>query len=91
MLKEYHQKNDEYNSLLANYMKDKNAIAEKLNQMNDIELELLEKDRTIKEQEFYLKKQWEEFEEAKKKMNTPQGSVIPNRIFNKKRSSMAEE
>ena len=50
MLKDYHQKNDEYNCLLANYMKDKNAIAEKLNYMNEIEQELLEKDRTIKEQ-----------------------------------------
>ena len=72
-------------------MKDKNSIAEKLNYMNEIEQTLLEKDRTIKEQQFYLKKQWEEFEEAKKKMNTPQGSVIPNRIFNKKSPSVNEE
>ena len=51
--------------------------------MNQLELTLLEKDKQIKEQEFYLKKQWEEFEEAKKNMNTPQTSVIPTRDFKK--------
>ena len=29
--------------------------------MNELELALLDKEKTIKEQEFYLKKQWEEF------------------------------
>lgn len=92
MLKNFHEKNDDYNSLLANYMKDKNIIAEKLNYMNELEQELLEKERTIKEQQFYLQKQWEEFEEAKKKMETPQSSVIPNRIFGGgKKKTMNEE
>lgn len=50
MLQDFHKKNDEYNSLLSAYMKDKNIIAEKLNYMNEMEQSLLDKDRAIKEQ-----------------------------------------
>lgn len=50
VLQDFHKKNDEYNSLLSAYMKDKNIIAEKLNYMNEMEQSLLDKDRAIKEQ-----------------------------------------
>lgn len=52
-------KKNDYNILLANYMKEKNSLAEKLNYMNELEISLHEKDKQIKQQEFYLKKQWE--------------------------------
>ena len=53
----------------------------------------MDKDKQIKEQEFYLKKQWEEYEEAKKKGETPQSnkSVIPNREFNRRKTYNEEE
>jgi len=48
-------------------MKDKNLLAEKLNSMNELEESLMEKEKELKAQQFYLKKQWEEFEEKSKK------------------------
>ena len=65
-------------------------IAEKLNAMNEMELAVLEREKAIKEQEFYLKKEWEKFEEDKKKASGSQKSVIPNRSLGKI-SSMIEE
>jgi WD40 repeat protein len=53
-------------------MKDKNLLAEKLNQMNDLEQSLLDKEKEIRAEKFYLQKQWEEFDEAQKNVkNTP--------------------
>jgi len=48
-------------------MKDKNLLAEKLNSMNELEESLMEKEKELKAQQFYLKKQLEEFEEKSKK------------------------
>lgn len=42
-------------------MRDKNIIAEKLNFMNDLEQNLINKEKQMKEQELYLKKQWQQF------------------------------
>jgi len=36
ILKDYDEKTNEYNTLLSNFMRDKNLIAEKLNYMNDL-------------------------------------------------------
>lgn len=47
-------------------MKDKNLIAEKLNYLNELEQSLIEKEKQLKEQDSYLKKQWEEFENERK-------------------------
>jgi hypothetical protein len=33
-MEKYERKNTDYNLLLSNYMKDKNVMADKLNQMN---------------------------------------------------------
>lgn len=48
-------------------MKDKNMLAEKLNQMNELEQNILEKERDLQAEKFYLQKKWEEFEEANSK------------------------
>lgn len=40
-------------------MKDKNLLAEKLNQMNDLEQTLLDKEKELRAEKFYLQKQWE--------------------------------
>lgn len=72
LLEKFEAKNGDYNILLANYMKDKNLLAEKLNQMNDLEQNLLDKEKQLRAEKFYLQKQWEEFEEAQKQAkNTP--------------------
>lgn len=47
-MKDYDDKNNEYNTLLSNFMKEKNLIAEKLNYMNDLEQALLDKEKHIK-------------------------------------------
>lgn len=36
VLKDLDNKNNEYNVLLSNYMRDKNTIAQKLNYMNEL-------------------------------------------------------
>jgi hypothetical protein len=57
--------------VLANCMRDKNLLAEKLNHLNEMEHAILEKEKEIKAEQFYLKKQWEELEESKKHKETP--------------------
>jgi hypothetical protein len=52
-------------------MRDKNLLAEKLNHLNEMEHAILEKEKEIKAEQFYLKKQWEELEESKKHKETP--------------------
>ena len=41
-------------------MRDKNDLAEKLNHLNELEINLHDKEKEIKAEQFYLKKQWEE-------------------------------
>jgi hypothetical protein len=66
-------------------MKDKNVLAEKLNQMNDLEQNLLDKEKELRAEKFYLQKQWEEFDDAQKKnKGTPTPPTPPekkSRIF----------
>lgn len=86
ILEKFQAKSGDYNILLANYMKDKNLLAEKLNQMNDLEQSLLEKDKELKAEKFYLQKQWEQLEDAQKKgkLETPKPDERkPSRIFGK--------
>jgi hypothetical protein len=87
LLGKFEAKSGDYNILLANYMKDKNLLAEKLNQMNDLEQNLLDKEKEIRAEKFYLQKQWEEFEDAQKKNKgttptpTPPPPSKKSRIF----------
>ena len=52
-------------------MRDKNDLAEKLNHLNELEINLHDKEKEIKAEQLYLKKQWEELNEAKKDMDSP--------------------
>ncbi len=52
-------------------------MAEKLNLMNELEQKVLDKEKELKAEEFYLQKQWEELEDQKKK-GTPTKSPIQN-------------
>lgn len=82
IMEKFEAKSGDYNILLANYMKDKNLLAEKLNQMNELELSLLEKEKELKAEQFYLAKQWEEFNE---KTSKPQPQLpTPAPIKNKR-------
>ena len=75
LLEKFDTKSSDYNILLANYMSDKNMLAEKLNQMNELEQAILEKERDLQAERFYLEKQWEELKEAETKgltKGTPQ-------------------
>ena len=72
LLEKYQEKDKEYHLVLANCMRDKNTLAERLNTLNDMEQILLERDKEIKAEKFYLQKQWEEFEDAKKETPVPQ-------------------
>jgi hypothetical protein len=77
-------------------MRDKNMLAEKLNHLNEMEQVVLEKEKELKAQEFYLRKQWEEFEEnARKTKDTPKPKDKDKpRIFGSQssvRESMSEE
>ncbi len=47
-------------------MRDKHDLAERLNNMNELEQRMMDKEKDLKAEEFYLKKQWEELEEQKK-------------------------
>lgn len=42
-------------------------LAEKLNALNEMQQGLLEKEKEIKAEQFYIKKQWEKFEEDRNK------------------------
>ena len=66
LLEKFQAKDTEYNLVLANCMRDKNLLAEKLNSLNEMEQIILDKEKEVKAEQFYLKKQWEELEEAKK-------------------------
>lgn len=48
-MKDYEMRKADYDSLLVNYMRDKNAIAEKLNYMNELESALKDKQKKIEE------------------------------------------
>lgn len=41
MSKKYEERNNEYNILLSNYMRDKHDLAERLNAMNELEHKIL--------------------------------------------------
>ena len=66
-------------------MKEKNLIAEKLNDLNEFQYKLLEKEKEIANEEFLLKKAWQEIEDLKKEIENlkkgkqPKGSIIPDR------------
>lgn len=62
MLIKYQEIETEYQLVLSNCMRDKNMLAEKLNHLNDMEQTLLEKEKELKAEQFYLQKQQEEFE-----------------------------
>ena len=82
IMEKFEAKSGDYNILLANYMKDKNYLAEKVNQMNELEYSLLEKEKELKAEQFYLSKQWEEFNEKSKKTPTqPTPPKKESRIF----------
>lgn len=57
-MEKFDAKNADYNVLLSNYMKQKNVLAEKLNQMNELQMAILEKDKQLKAEKFYIQKQW---------------------------------
>ncbi len=61
-------------------------MAEKLNFMNDLEQRVLDKEKELKAEEFYLKKQWEELEEQQKKGSSEKiTSIIPEREMMKRK------
>ena len=58
-------------------------LAEKLNQMNDLEQTILDKERDLQAEKFYLEKQWAEMEEAGAKVTaTLQNPPPPNQRAN---------